>query len=296
MLARAIALLTEAQRELNAIEDAEIEEYGWRARPDFYSEPDWRSRLFFADIGERLAIEFYGQNYEAQWECVQEAIASPDVAPHVALLRLNGPDEGANGLRSWDFETLIGLAPRFPQLTHFHIEPTEPAHHNSSVVEDDQTPQLLALMPALRRLVLPQAPEPAFFSLPFDDLRYLRIGMEHRTRGFIRTLATSGLLPELVTLDFADSVGPWLSTEEQPAEWTSTPFDDYEALLKSTAVPNMKVLFLRNATLTEAQFRSLQDLRSDLQFAVILSPPHVYVKHWGTTEFPYRHMLPRDEG
>lgn len=294
MVEKALARLGLVQRELNVLHDAEVERYGFKAQPGYYSEPDWRSRLFVADIGGRIAVEFYGQNYDKPWELIQLALAAPEVAPHLALLRLSGPDEGANGLRSWDFKTLIAAKPYFPILTHFHIEPSEPAHHNYSVVEDGQLPTLLAAMPHLRRLVLPQAPEPAFFSLALDELRYLRIGMEHRTRGFIEHLALSKALPQLVKLDFSDSLGPWFNIEPQPAEWTSTPFAHYEALLRSNGVPSLMVLFLRNTKLTEAQFKSLLGLRKDLQLAAILSPPLAYVSHWGTSQFPYRHLLPTE--
>jgi hypothetical protein len=293
MLEKAMAALADVQHQLNAIQDAEDAQYDRKSHPDYFPEPDWRSRLLVSNIGGRLAVEYYGQNYEAQWDAVQMALASPDVAPQLALVRLTGPDDGANGLRTWDFKTLLAAKPFFPQLTHVHIEPTEPSHHNFSVVEDEQLPPVLATMPYLRRLVLPQAPEPAFFSLALDELRYLRIGMEHRTRGFIEHLAMSRSLPALVKLDFADSLGPWLNTKPQPPEWTSTPFRHYEALLRSTAVPQMKVLFLRNAKLTEKQFRTLQDLRKDLQLASIIATPLVYVRHWGSSQFPYSHVLPR---
>jgi hypothetical protein len=309
MLKQAIAILLDAQAKLNALEDADFgavregheaagfddaEDFDGRRLKAWRGQVDWSSRLFVANIGGALAVEYYGQNYETKWDLVQEALAAPEVAPHIALLRFTGPDDGANGLRSWDFAKLIAAKPQFPRLTHFHIQPSEPADHNFGVVEDGQLPSLLALMPHLHRLVLPQAPEPAFFSLALDELRYLKIGMEHRTRGFIEHLATTGSLPELVKLDFADSLGPWLNTEPQPAEWTSTPFAHYEALLKSNAVPKMSVLFLRNAVLPEPQFRALQAMRKDLQFAAILAPPHIYVSHWGRTKFPYRHLLPRE--
>ena len=284
MIEKAMAVLAEVQRMLNTAHDDEEEEYESRAHSGVDAAPDWRSRLFVADIGGRLAVEYYGHNYEERWDTVQTALASAEVAPHIALLRLSGPDDGANGLRSWDFTTLIGRTPYFPHLTHFHVEPTEPSDHNSSVVEDGQLPTVLAMMPHLRRLTLPQAPEPACFALAFDDLCFLRIGMEH--------LAQSGSLPALVKLDFADSLGPWLNTTPQPLEWTSTPFSHFEALLRSNAVPNMAMLFLRNTKFTKDQFQTLQSLRRDLQLAAIISPPHVYVRHWDTTRFPYRHVLP----
>ena len=85
-----------------------------------------------------------------------------------------------------------------------------------------------------------------------------------------------------------------MSLEPQPAEYNSTPFSHYEALLRSKAVPEMKVLFLRNTVLTEAQFQTLQGLRKDLQLAAMISLPLTYVSHWGKSNFPYKHLLPRE--
>ncbi len=98
-------------------------------------------------------------------------------------------------------------------------------------------------------------------------------------------------MAKLVTLDFSDSLGPWLNVEPQPAEWTSTPFSHYERLLQSNAVPMLRVFHLRNAVMSEAEWTQLANIRPGLNFSAIINPPHVYVSHWGKTQFPYRHVL-----
>ena len=291
MVEKAIAALAEVQRALVALHREAAVEYD--RGPETFEYPDYISRLFVADIGRKLAVEYYGENYETIWVAVQAVLASPAVAPHLALLRLSGPDEGANGMREWSFKELIKLAPSFPALTEFYIRPTEAADHNLSIVEDDQLARILAMMPNVRRLTLPHAPEPAVFGQPLAGLNYLRIGMEHRTRGFIEHLAQGRSMANLVTLDFSDSLGPWLNIEPQPAEWTSTPFAHYQRLLASPAVPKLKILHLRNAILTEEQYKALQTLRPGLNFGAIINPPLAYVSHWGNTHFPYRHLLAR---
>jgi hypothetical protein len=148
-------------------------------------------------------------------------------------------------------------------------------------------------MPRLRTLTLPQAPEPGFFDLDLPRLRAIRTGGDWRTRGFIRHLADAKRLPALGFVDFADSSAPWMSTEpaEDP-EWDATPFPDYERLFRAPLMERVWGIRLRNARLTEAQYRELQAIRPHCQFSVVLSVPHVYVSHWGSTEFPFRHLLP----
>jgi hypothetical protein len=292
MIDSALSMLQDVQETLNAIsaeswEDDEDDGFRRIDNPDRCC-----SRLFVADLGGVLAVEYYGENWGDAWELIQDTLANATVAPHIGLLRLNGPDEGANGLRTWDFTTLNRHAPRFDQLREFYIRPTEAGDHNISNVEDDQIPDLLATMPRIRTLTLPQAPEPGFFATPLRALQWIRIGMAHRTHGFIRGLAQAEMLDSLYALDFTDALAPWNDLEAQPPEWSSTPFEDYIYLFRSRFMDRIKALRLRNTGLTEAQYRQLQEIRPDCQFSVVLESPHAYVSHWGNSRFPYRHLLP----
>jgi hypothetical protein len=285
MTERALRRLRAAQIELNRI-DRE------RLNDSFDKFPDYRSRLLVTDLGGTLAVEYYGAEYEEAWETALGAIGHAEVAPTIALLRISGPDQGANGLREYDFAPLLALRPTFSNLLDCYIRPTDPGDHNASAVKDDQLPRLLAGMPRLRTLTLPQAPEPAFFDLDLGELRMITTGMEWRTRGFIEHLSAARRLGSLTMLDFTDSSAPWLSTKPQSADWSSTPASHYERLLQSDVGTRLRGLRLRNAKLTEADYRRLQAIRPELQFSVVLAAPHVYVSHWGRTEFPYKHLLP----
>ncbi|MGF7150628.1 hypothetical protein FHS96_004286 [Sphingomonas zeicaulis] len=267
----------------------------WRAEagdpPLRLVEPDHAgARVAVSDMGGGLAVSFRGDPYES-WPILQDVLSRQDVADHILLLDLSGPDIGANGMKDWDFASLITAAPRFPRLVDFRIGLTDPGDHNQSAVADEQLPALIALMPALRHLVLPQAPEPEFFRSSLPDLRTIRTGGDHRTRGFIRHLA-DGKFPSLRFVDFTDSLAPFLMNEEQPAEWSSTPFADYERLFAADITGQLSGMRLRNARLTEAQFRVLHAARPQLQLSVTLEAPHCYVAHWRDTGFPYRHLLP----
>lgn len=253
--------------------------------------PDQCPRLTAADLGGMLAVDYHGDDDEG-WAEAAAVLAHPGVAAHIAQLRIAGPDQGANGLKTWNFSEVITAAPRFPGLVDLQIAVSDPGDHNQAVVEEDQLPALLALMPALRNLVLPRAPEPGFFDLDLPDLASIRTGGDFRTRGFIAHLAEARRLPSLGFVDFTDSHAPFLSNEEEPADWNSTPFEDYERLFRSPVTERCWGLRLRNTKLSEAQYQALQALRPRCQFSVVLAPPHCYVSHWGRSRFPHRHLLP----
>lgn len=287
-IAKALEAVRAAQETLNenAAEDRDEDSTDVR-----FDDPDRRARLTAVDLGGALAVDYYGDDHDG-WAAAAQVLAQPGIAAHIAQLRIAGPDEGANGLKTWDFSELIAAAPRFGRLTDLQIAACDPGDHNQATVEDDQLPRLLALMPALRRLVLPQAPEPEFFDLDLPDLASVRTGGDFRTRGFIGHLAEARRLPALNFVDFSDSLAPFLSIEDQPADWSSTPFEDYERLFRSQTMQRCWGVRLRNAKLSEAQYQALQALRPRCQFSVVLAPPHVYVSHWNASNFPHRHLLP----
>jgi len=286
----ALSALLRLQAELN---DVSIESWDAYRHPGYrLEEPDsCTSRIMFADLGGVLAVSYFGDIDEA-FALVAATLADPDVAPHIVSLHIDGPDTGANGTRDWNFAPILAAQPIFSSLRDFVIRKTRTGDHNSSVVEDDQLGSLLTLMPKLRSIVIPQAPEPVFFEHVFPELRMIEIGMEHRTHGFIARLATAKTLPSLGFLDFTDSLAPWTTYEAQPEDWSATPFEDYERLFKSSAMDRVHSVRLRNTRLTEDQYRALHAIRPALQFSVVLETPHVYVSHWDGSTFPFRHLLP----
>lgn len=295
---RAAATLKSAQA---AINDAAAESWDdWRedgeeaiAPPRRLEDPDAMcSRLMVADLGGLLAVHYYGSDYVG-WDEAMDALAQPGVAEHVGTLHIDGPDEGANGLTTWDFSALIAAAPRFSRLTNLVIPQSDTGDHNQKVVEDGQLPALIALMPTLKRLTLPQSPEADFFALDLPALRWMQTGRSFRTHDFIDALAQARGLSALSFVDFSDSLAPLLDIRpaEDP-EWDSTPFEAYERLFRAPVMEQFWGFRIRGARLSEAQCRQLQAIRPTLQLSVALDAPHCYVSHWGKTDFPYRHLLP----
>jgi hypothetical protein len=263
-----------------------------RGIPNRLIDPDYcSSRLMVADLNGGLALHYFGEQHDP-WAAVAKLLAKADIAKHVVSLRIDGPDQGSNGCRDWRFDAMLKTKPIFEKLRDFWIRPTATSDHNFSFVEDGQLSSLLALMPELVNLTVPQAPDSAFFAHHFAHLRSITIGMEWRTHGFISSLAKAETLPSLFTLDFTDSLAPFQSNDAQEPEWDSTPFEDYKALLSSPICERMRMLRLRNTRLTEAQYLKLQAIRPDLQFSVILDAPHCYVSHCGKSQFPHKHLLP----
>ncbi len=71
-----------------------------------------------------------------------------------------------------------------------------------------------------------------------------------------------------------------------------TSYADYCALIKSSAIHQGMVLRLRNAYLSELEFRQLCALRPDVQLSLAVEAPHVYISHWDEKfNTPYRHLL-----
>jgi hypothetical protein len=287
-----ISILLEAQQELNRIDSERAEDNDSPLHCN-----DFRNRLLFADVGNGLAIEYFGDVWqdgdESAWDVFLQTLSNPAIAERLTSLRITGPDEGANGSRTHDFGVLIQSKASFPKLLELYIRPTGVSDHNFVGIEDGQIALLIVKCPNLEMLTLPQSPEPDFFNIQLKHLRYARFGMSWQTFGFVRNMALHHNMPELRMLDFTDSLSVFHPPKAPSAEYddSMTPFEDYCALIKSPAIHKGMVLHLRNAALDEAQFKQLNGLK-DVQLSVSLEAPHVYISHWDSKfATPYRHLI-----
>lgn len=246
-----INLLLAAQREINAVDIANNEDSDYPLHVI-----DFRSRLLFADLGNGLEIEYYGDvepdGEPCVWQVFLEALTQPAVANNLTSLRITGPDEGANGSRTHDFADLLSTTTQFPALVNLFIRPTGVNDHNMVDIMPQQIANLIARCPNLQSLTLPHPPEADFFEKPLPHLHYLRTGMGWQTHDFIKHLANSQNMPSLGVLDFTDSLNVFrqnLSDKEQKG---------FEATPAETASTHdfLKSLGFDNETLLAAQIAS----------------------------------------
>lgn len=196
---KSLQILHTAQLALNALDAERAEENDDALHPN-----DFRSRLLVADGGNGLHVQYDGEVCEDAFEIALNAIC--EAAPDIVSLKFAGPDEGANGLRTHDFEALLTSKAIFPNLLELSIRPTDVSNHNFVDVAENQLPALIARCPNLESLTIPHAPEADFFNIKLKNLRYLRIGMGWQLHDFINHLGKSSNLPNLMVFDFTDSV------------------------------------------------------------------------------------------
>lgn len=155
-------------------------------------------------------------------------------------------------------------------MTTFFVEPTAPEHHNKSIVgvdyeEDGQIGSLLSLMPLLKVLTVPSAPDNSFFERAEHPLAVLRVDSGFSHQNFVRNFSKSTCFTQMKMLDFGDYNQRYM--KNYPEE--CTPLLDYEELFKSQAFQRMNSFHLRNSELTIEQLTELGQLRQEVSFYVI---------------------------
>lgn len=260
--------------------------------------------LAVAPLYGGLHVEFYGDTEGEPFQWVLESLVEQAVADTIVSLSFTGPDEGANGVREWQFTTLLDSAVRFPRLRSLLVRPTEPADHNMSLIqrvgtimeEGGEIARFVDKAPYLSELVVPNAPDASFFQVPLPHLSMLRVGGNFDTQSFIDNLASSNNLRGLMTLDFTESAelqSTWASTR---AVGAVTAFSSYETLFASSALDPVRVLQLRNSGLSLEELKALRAKRPKLQFMVIQAAQGGYVSSLGGNHRPWRHLVQSDPG
>lgn len=297
--------LVDLQRRLHEHTQDTVAEYDLEVTgPDH---PLWAAqynRLSIAPIRNGLHVEYFGDAWEEPLEMTLESLSDQIVADSITSLAFSGPDEGANGTREWSFQTLLDADVSFPILRSLYVRPTEPDHHNSSLIvhagtileEGGDIARLVAKMPYLTELTVPNAPDASFFDQSLPHLKSLRIGGNYNTQNFIENLAAARNLPSLTSLDFTESTElqtTWLKDRDDSYV---TPTAAYERLLRSSVGEALKVLILRNTRLSRDELEHLQAIRPALQFMVIQAAQGGYVSHFAKDVFPWKHLVQADPG
>ncbi|MCL2090180.1 MAG: hypothetical protein FWH11_02955 [Micrococcales bacterium] len=252
--------------------------------------------------GLGVHVTWFGDPWEEPWDWTQQVLSEPSVASIITSLTFDGPDEGANGTRAWDFSELIDTDACFPLLLSLFVRPTAPDDHNSSMIARDvlkeggQIARLVATAPRLTHLTVPNAPDASFFDVPLQRLTNLRVGGGYDTQRFVANLAGAKNLPSLKHLDFSECTelrSTW-QADREPGCVTS--FESYAELVSSPVGRRLRSLCLRNAGLSLAELESLQGLNPDLAIMVVQDGHGGYVSHFRKDVFPWRHLVQTDSG
>ena len=202
-------------------------------------------------------------------------LANPAVAPFLASLRLQGPDEGVNGTRNWDLDSLVNGPCGFPRLRYFEIEQNKPGDHNQIIVassydEEGVLAELLERAPTLEYIVTPSAPSGEFFRVGERLLRYLNVDAGYDTQGFIGNLSRSSCFPGLRVLEFGEYCLEGFASR-------CTPVLDYQELFASKAFAGVRHFVWRNPACSDTEIGELRAARKDIGILVVRTSA-VYVR------------------
>lgn len=216
-----------------------------------------------------IAVRIYVSPDDTLFEEIQTVVASEDIAPHLHALVFEGPDEGANGTREWNFRPLIATDAHFPSLRKLFIEPSSPGDHNGSIIgwvydEENQIANLVRRMPQLTDLTVPSAPGDEFFQLPTTNLRALRVDFGYDRQDFLRNLGRSNSFPYLRVVDMGYS-HPGLADDPN----VIATFEEYQELFLARAFSAVEEVVLRNPRLSEDELNILLGERRDLRLTII---------------------------
>jgi len=255
---------------------------------------NYSPKLLFLQAGDLFDVTFYGDGYDddAETKAVDldfetnfpfcrllDLITEEENADKLISLTFDGPDTGANGLKSWDFSRIIQSDVIFPNLKSFSVQLTDLGDHNQNVIdgggleENGMIAKLLAKMPALETLVVPSAPDQSFFEIGRHPLKQLKVQAGYGHQQFIEHFANSDNFFQLNSFDYTDLI----DMQEMPAE-EFTSFEQFRKLFKSKAFSTVSHFKLRNSILTMEQLFELQKL-SKVQFLNIAAKGGRYVSH-----------------
>jgi len=200
---------------------------------------------------------------------IQQLLSEPDIASALSGLIFEGPDEGANGTREWNFRPLLETAAAFPELRTLYIEPSAPGDHNGSIIgycydEEAQVAKLIARMPNLTDLTVPSAPQYDIFQLSPRLITHLRVDFGYDRLDFLANLADTCGFPNLQVVDFG--VAHPRSAENPDV---IAPYEEYAQLFDAPSFSGVREVTLRNSGLNDDELSRLLALRRDLQVTTI---------------------------
>lgn len=255
---------------------------------------DYSPKIFFSQVGDFFETIFFGDGYDDDPNTkideidystnfafcrFLEFISNQGIADKLISIKFSGPDEGANGTKSWNFNRLVNSDVVFPNLKSFMVQLTNLGDHNQSIIDGDCLDEngiiarLMLKMPNLERLVLPSAPDKSFFQIGKHPLKSLTIQAGYSNQNFIENLANSENFFQLSALDYTEVIDVY----DIPVE-DYTSFENYKKLFQSKGFSTIKHFKLRGSILETEQLFELQKL-NNVQFLNIVAKGGRYVSH-----------------
>ncbi len=252
--------------------------YAYHNSSEFEYNLDYSPRISFSKIGDFFEIIFYGEGYDDDYTvpsskfepkeynygfCALQDFLIKNPNQIISLI-FTGPDEGANGTRSWNFSRIINSDVKFENLKIFKVALTNVGDHNQSVIgeydeEDGMIAKLVSKMPNLEELELPSAPNEDFFNIPNLKIQILTVQAGYDHQNFIENLSKSTNLKELKSLDYTEQYDYFGDLEEE--DFTS--FEDFKKLFNSSIFSCEYFHFkLRENKLTKNQLEELQKIKN----------------------------------
>lgn len=249
------------------------------------TDQDWQAyygtKLLFFENRHGFDLVFYGEGWDDAPDTPADAITyetnygfakfldfltHQKFADHITTLHFTGPDQGADGMRNWDFSRIINSKIVFPKLKSFSVSLTDYGDHNLSCIganiysEDGMIAVLITKMPNLHFLSIPSAPNIDFFKIESHPLKKLTIQAGANHEYFIDNLADNNNFKSLLYLDYTDYLDDSFITETD----NYTSFESYKKLVQSNTFKNTEqfTFKLRDKNLTQEQLFELQRLTS----------------------------------
>ena len=255
----------------------------------------YSAKLSFFKVGDLYDISFFGDGYDddpttkatdftydtnVPFCLFLEFLCEPENAAQIISLEFTGPDQGANGSKSWRFSRLINSGVIFPMLKSFKVQLTDLADHNNSIIdggfleENGVVAKLISKMPQLETLVIPSAPDESFFKIGNHSLKNLTIQVGYQNQNFIDNLAKSENFNQLKYLDFTDILDYYTVDAEY-----FTNAESFLRLFNSKAFSTVTVFKLRNSALELDKIYELQRTKEDLLFNWVNCYGGAYVRN-----------------
>jgi len=250
-------------------------------------------RVYFMRTGGFYDISFYGSGHDDDPNIKSSDLPKEDYnfgfcslidlicdyPDKIISLNFNGPDEGANGTKVWDFTRLINSGQIFKNIKYFKVQLTNVGDHNQSVIggfeENGMIAKLVKLMPNLEELIVPSAPDSSFFEIKKLKIRSLVVQAGYDHQKFIRNLSKSSNFEQLKALDFTERFNQFNDLIE--SDFTSE--EDFINLFKSKLFSNNNFHFkLRSINLSNDFLKKLLNI-SKIQFLYIETKCGQYISH-----------------